>query len=698
MPVLSARTLASRNAGTGRDFAIIFTIVAFAIISACLWGFCLPKWRAKHPPRPSSTRFNCIGGAAMYATPPKPPLRFPSHPAVMRGIHKKPSRDLRVYDPRTESPFPNSPHTGESVRLSSVNTNRTKPLFRIEWSNLKTQAPNDEKPDKHPELGSDLVEGDQGFWRHDDVDQSELALPEQPPPVARAAGRAPPLTKQLARFPMPSSTSTRSFDSLRPPKQQSEKLEYIEFPPKTFQSTRIPLHLPSKGSCQTATYEPVAPVSVFLEPISYGETRKSTITGELGPSSQGLRNTVNYATNAAAGVTTKQRYKDSVFVCSGGPKDDGNLSGSFSKARKSKPKPSIAEIRGRYDRNIGRPKFMPPSDLSLCKVFIPSTEPLTTSASATSDLRSPTTPPTSLPTPTNPSALLSTSLRQDRAANRSSSSPTPHQTRIHANPPIQIPIRKSSSKLNPTSTSKNPKCSGDDGRSFDVDHPGMTSSKHGLKLYTAFNNTEKSNDDHSSVLGRDGMSATSKMTTTPLLRAQRPFSTCWNGSSIYSRDTKGMSVLRSPVFSEETAQETERKLPLGEPSRRRSSSTDLARTKIDDWILYTADLDLPSSPTTTNKLTLSDFGPQSPTLFGINDSPAPLNPHAGGNNPTTFGLTVPVPKVYVGRASDDVFGDEKDVHGRGRVLKQVLDMEMANSSGDLFRYNGKTAPGGAEWI
>jgi hypothetical protein len=59
---------------------------------------------------------------------------------------------------------------------------------------------------------------------------------------------------------------------------------------------------------------------------------------------------------------------------------------------------------------------------------------------------------------------------------------------------------------------------------------------------------------------------------------------------------------------------------------------------------------------------------------------------------------MPIPKIYIGRASDDVFGDGGSTQNSGRVLKRVLDMEMASTESNVSRYRGRTAPGGAEWI
>jgi hypothetical protein len=63
-----------------------------------------------------------------------------------------------------------------------------------------------------------------------------------------------------------------------------------------------------------------------------------------------------------------------------------------------------------------------------------------------------------------------------------------------------------------------------------------------------------------------------------------------------------------------------------------------------------------------------------------------------------FGLTMPIPKILVGRYSDDVFCDGGSVQSRRRMLKKVLEMEMAGTESSISEYREKTAPGGAKWI
>jgi hypothetical protein len=141
--------------------------------------------------------------------------------------------------------------------------------------------------------------------------------------------------------------------------------------------------------------------------------------------------------------------------------------------------------------------------------------------------------------------------------------------------------------------------------------------------------------------------------------------------------------------------ESDKSLPLHEPSLGRANSMDLVRSKIDDWNLHTGDLELPIPPLFDTK---SKVDPRNSRLFVETENPVPVSTQPKEGVPTSFGLTLPIPKIYVGRPSDDVFGDGESAQISDRVLRTVLNMEMVHSESDRSRYYGRTAPGGVEWI
>ena len=157
-----------------------------------------------------------------------------------------------------------------------------------------------------------------------------------------------------------------------------------------------------------------------------------------------------------------------------------------------------------------------------------------------------------------------------------------------------------------------------------------------------------------------------------------------------------MSILQDPTCAPVISDESGMSLPPNELSPRGAISTDLVRSNIDDWNLHTGDLHLSIPPVADRPR--PDVGPRCPPLQIDFENPALLGSCPQEDDHTIFGLTMSIPKILVGRHSDDVFGDGGSAQSRSQVLKRVLDMEMASTESSISRYCGKTAPGGAEWI
>jgi hypothetical protein len=167
----------------------------------------------------------------------------------------------------------------------------------------------------------------------------------------------------------------------------------------------------------------------------------------------------------------------------------------------------------------------------------------------------------------------------------------------------------------------------------------------------------------------------------------------WRVSSVYSRDTKGVSILHDPTCAPVISDKGGTNPRPNEPSLGRANSTDLVWSN-NDWNLHAGDLHRSIPPIAD--WPRSDVGPRSPPLHIDSENPAPLGSCPQENGHTIFGLTVPIPKILVGRPSDDVFCDGGSVQSRGRMLRNVLDMDMAGTESSISGYCGKTAPGGAE--
>jgi hypothetical protein len=312
-------------------------------------------------------------------------------------------------------------------------------------------------------------------------------------------------------------------------------------------------------------------------------------------------------------------------------------------------------IRDRYDCYSRGVRFIPPTKASLQRRLTPSTEALSSTARKKAGSPALNTPPTSPSLHIHNPALIPTPLRVRRAAAASPPPANIHEKRKSSSESsMALPL----GKLAPFSLQKSIKSKRKIRKSIGLPRP---------------------------TLGATAVKPES-------IRIKR---SSWKSSSVYSRDTKGMSIPPSPKLAPGTDQESEKGLPLDEPSVGRADSMDLVRSKIDDWNLSTGDLELPIPPLFD---TQSDVGPKNLRFVVETENPLPVSTGAKGDVPTSFGLAMPVPKIYVGRSSDDVFGDGGSAQNSGRVLRKARYMEMIRSESNRSRCYGRTAPGGAEWI
>ena len=133
MPPIPRRQLVRRSSSSNSRYAIIFAVLGSVILlGGVLWGYLLPRWRRKHQ-KPVQTRYNSINGTrnqqAQSDHDLELPVIFPPHPAVVVPLNKKrqpkdPGRvpcssSIPVYDPRTKSPFRNTPRAGYSRPLTA---------------------------------------------------------------------------------------------------------------------------------------------------------------------------------------------------------------------------------------------------------------------------------------------------------------------------------------------------------------------------------------------------------------------------------------------------------------------------------------------------------------------------------------------------------------------------------------------------
>ena len=688
MPVIAATHLHARNTGTSATFSAVFAAIGFVVVASCIgWAYLWPRWQNRHP-RPSSTRFNCIGGAAKYSTPPRYAPRFPAHPAV-RGLRKCPSQGVPLYNPRTETPFPNSPQTGESVSLADLSS-------RASTEHSRTSRWNKGGSDYALPIPPPIPRLLRSGHIFSSLDGEILEIP---PSVARPAGRAPSLSRQLTRFPMPSSTTKKRFDTLAHPNLLFEKIDKLNVEHDSLRPNGSPNKVQmSNRPAAAANSKENAPVT--LPAKRYGDSRKNTITkaakdihSEVGDISE-----IDNAMSDDSGIGFLQDAHEDIWK----------------KTYLQPPEPvqtvrarmPVADIRHRYDRALNWAKPVPPRKISLSKHLTSSLDPLVNSASTSSDRPDLTTPPTSPPPPTNTPVLLPTPLQLRRAAVRSSAiSPTPGQDHSATNSLLKSTTLKSVDEKLTASTRDLKDNAGVQSIKINVTR-SKTTSKVGTRPRPIHINTARANSLHRAIFEFRAAEPASATGTLSTARPPTALRTVWKASSVYSRDTSGRSILRSPVVTPRLGEHVEREVPLSHPSPKRATSMEMLRSKIDEWNLHTGYLDGPRTSTTSDQRPLSYAGLPNPDSHhnyshGHPDSPLPLSIRRNLTSKIVeTSLNVPPPVICMGRPSDDVFRDTDGGNGCGRVLKRVLDMEMANSTDtiDLAMYSGRTAPGGAEWI
>ncbi|KIV89373.1 hypothetical protein PV10_08947 [Exophiala mesophila] len=206
MAVITPKSpLHARSEASSQAFSVIFAAIALLIILVCaFWGFVLPRLRRK------SQRHRSFRSTATqsYQDDYHDEPHYLNHPPVFHSSQGRLSPGVRRYNPRTESPFPRvflgsaqkplvPPVSNTSPTTSSHDlflpsregfppTDRNRPLNQTGCTHRHGAEKNDIEM---------LLFGPET----DDI----LPVPEPLVLKPRPAGRPPPLTRQLERFPMP---------------------------------------------------------------------------------------------------------------------------------------------------------------------------------------------------------------------------------------------------------------------------------------------------------------------------------------------------------------------------------------------------------------------------------------------------------------------------------------------------------------
>lgn len=261
---LIIRSPDSQNDFSGRTISIVFAVVAFVVVFCCiLWGILLPKIRAR--------RRHLVSNSHNAARVSDHQLQasvqlFPGHPAIMCRRDKHVLAQPRYYNPRTQTPFPSMPPNTSLLSLPSI-TNfpflksasdisfDSHGLFtpiKASHTEKNTGTATRENRDNHNFGLSWSLEDGSGQGQSEERYIQDVCQPRMM--AAKTAGRAPPLTKQLEKFPIPSSSTTQSNKVAHPNKLFKELKYYggtISKLPVDTSSPRAHRSLSGHRSCQS---------------------------------------------------------------------------------------------------------------------------------------------------------------------------------------------------------------------------------------------------------------------------------------------------------------------------------------------------------------------------------------------------------------------------------------------------------------
>ncbi|KEF58724.1 uncharacterized protein A1O9_06650, partial [Exophiala aquamarina CBS 119918] len=498
MPPTPFRPLLQRRSeASGKTASIVFAVIALLVVLVCLvWGFVLPRWRKKTDV--SSLR----RGGGIVSSGSHGDHHFPSHPAVLRGFRSKKGPALDRYNPRTESPFPShGPLPGSAAPIPFTTTG---PLSNSEYrlgSSHGLFSPTKDCPQRR--LGTTISQketlGSQGKAKSmKEVEMTayqhnqDYVLPVPEPLVLkpRPAGRPPPLTRQLERFPMPIGTLKRKDYLLHPSKifegmelrASQSTVDTVGTPcPPQYQARRLNLSRDHRAGTGHRHRDD------NIDCVEPGRVAGEVILDDLSERTVRLRSRSLEKKPTAASSKERSTLERAGTV--------------------TWPRTPVAEMGERFNEN---PKAATNGTISMRDECTPSVNPFDTPGDSS-------TPPTS------PRYLdMSSAPSRSHFAGRQPDSENQATTTQHlgfAHIPGSAPGSHTVVPLPPTSATKRLK-------------PGRLN----LTLFSNVQSCERHTKVHS-------LSSFSAMLRPMMVPRSHPSQ---KASSIYSRDTKGVSFLGSP--------------------------------------------------------------------------------------------------------------------------------------------------------
>ncbi|EXJ85609.1 hypothetical protein A1O1_05975 [Capronia coronata CBS 617.96] len=677
MAPLPAKALHRRGDNAGRTFSIIFAVIAFLVVLGCLiWGIILPRYRKRNIRRPPQR----LAANRMTVCNAR---RFPSHPALLRGSRKTSSIALGQYDPRTESPFPHNP----AQPGSSLPPPRPPPAHLLgaptHSDGLFTPI-KDRRPSRNGRSWTEAL-----FFRSKKrVENEEETMPKVttvqdyvlPIPEAlllkpRAAGRPPPLTKQLEMFPLPHGIDHRKgglmhhFKLFQDMEQRGSK--------SVANTVGTPCPTPCKARCSSTGRSSILQVAV------QGDNLAAKFTNHAHPMPTQQSNSF-----CARGLSLRDKGNEGLVTSmipavsiTGTPVKQLPLNRTSGLSRSTAP---ASEIRELHDHAVTDERT---ESASFQQGHTPSTNPFTTPGNSS-------TPPTSSIVSCNTFPALPTPLPLPQPASATfvrASEIYHHQTPASTLPPPAKGTLPShiflSQAVYRTDTSMDP-----------AQAPGIRpiAARPETPTDSTFQPRPMQTQRHS----LSSFSKVNKPTTVPAKgnHIQR-------ASSVYSRDTRGMSIVGNGAYTQTGHDNAKGNAQpwssVGNHMDRMQPEADVTNTlkrKIDRWDLRTDHLNAQVLPPSVYKRSASDSGPRGAGLcdFSIFKQPNNAWKRDGGDGERQ------APMGRTGRFQsddDDVFVNQVMDLRQARALSAAKVVQMYRPEPVVpSGLAPGTAPGGAQWI
>ncbi|KAK5046801.1 hypothetical protein LTR84_007155 [Exophiala bonariae] len=573
-PVLHHPTLGRREETQSKIFPIVFAVVALLVVFGCiLWAVHRSKMQKK------ANRSRSVSERTTSSSRVNDGFHFPSHPALLRGFIKKPWPTVTHYDPRTETPFPTvGPSQDNPLPFTTPRSSLTPTSQPGSSHGLFTPAKAAALPHQIITLKQDKTVKSQaqatgtnevemtryGAGHGYDYDH-EYILPVPEPLVLkpRPAGRPPPLTRQLERFPVPIGTLKRN-DLLHPVKLFQEIESRAS--QSTVETVGTPCPTPFLARHGTLSREAMganhgnghAKITFYERSRAFSDTG---IADEM-PAKKMQFNNKNEGNHFVVNVREESRKLERTGTV-------------------TKPRTPVAELRERFDMS----STIPANGRTCAKEKdTPSVNPFDTPGDRS-------TPPTSPARPESPNLSLDTPVPDHNPFADAQVEDSKNSGLCQATSSTTSLLGEQRAIQNNMSTVSN------DTESFSK------------SLIPARLNLTGSSNRNKAETVLKGHSMSSLSTILRPILAPRIHQS-YPVSSVYSRDTRGMSLLPTPTndrFSQHHAVQ-----PSSMIDARNIMSVENVQSKIDQWDLHTTDLEILVSRATKPKRTLSDYGTRCP--------------------------------------------------------------------------------------